>query len=477
MKRKSGVLMPVSCLWGDYSEGSFGKSAEEFIDFLSDSGFSFWQVLPFCMTDEHNSPYKSLSAFSGNPFFIDVVQLYEEGLLTKEELDGARQYVSYTCEFKRLWEERIELLFKAASRFEDRAAIDAFLNEHPYSREFALFMAKRDANGQKEWQTWDRDAYAEENFYAWAFIEYTFHRQWKRIRSYASRKNVSIIGDIPIYVAADSADVYFHTELFDLDEKGYPRGVAGVPPDAFSADGQLWGNPLFRWKEMKKDGFGWWRDRIRHMLSLFDGIRIDHFRGFDTYFDIPAGASNAKEGVWRRGPGRAFVDMVKEECGDALVIAEDLGERMASVEKLLSYSKFPGMRILQFAFDGETESRHLPHNYSENSVAYTGTHDNNTLLAYVFEADEGKRRELFRYCGYEGENFEEGCRAALRTMLASHAALVIFPVQDLLLFGSDTRFNTPGVERGNWGFRITREQLLSLDRARLYSLNALYRRL
>ncbi len=477
MKRKSGVLMPVSCLWGDYSEGSFGKSAEEFIDFLSDSGFSFWQVLPFCITDEHNSPYKSLSAFSGNPFFIDIVRLYEEGLLTKEELGVARQYVSYTCEFKRLWEERIDLLFTAASRFTDRAAIDGFLSEHPYSREFALFMAKREANGQKEWQAWSVEDYSEDAFYAWAFIEYTFHRQWKRIRSYANRKNVSIIGDIPIYVALDSADVYFHPELFDLDEEGRPRGVAGVPPDAFSADGQMWGNPLFNWKEMKKDGYSWWRDRIRHMLSLFDGVRIDHFRGFDTYFDIPADAPNAKTGVWRKGPGRAFVDMVREECGEALVIAEDLGERMASVEKLLSYSKFPGMRILQFAFDGEIESRHLPHNYSENSVAYTGTHDNNTLLAYVFEADEAKRRELFRYCGYEGESFEEGCRAALRTMLASHASLVIFPVQDLLLFGSDTRFNTPGVERGNWGFRITREQLLALDAARLRSLNELYRRL
>ncbi len=476
MKRKSGVLMPISCLHGDYSEGGFGKSAEEFVDFLAESGFGYWQVLPFCMTDEHNSPYKSLSAFSGNPFFIDIYQLFEEGLLSAEEIEGARQYVPYTCEFKRLWEERIELLFSAASRFEDTAAIADFLSEHPYSREFATFMALREANGQKPWYEWEIKEYREDVFRAWAFIEYTFHRQWKRIRSYANRKNVAIIGDVPIYVAYDSADVYFHPEMFDLDEKGSPRGVAGVPPDAFSADGQLWGNPLYNWKGMKKDGYSWWRDRIRHMLSLFDGIRIDHFRGFDTYFDIPANANTAKDGVWRKGPGRPFVDMLREEAGDALIIAEDLGERMASVEKLLAYSKFPGMRILQFAFDGEIESRHLPHNYSENSVAYTGTHDNNTLLAYVFEADEGKRRELFRYCGYEGESFEEGCRYALRTMLASHASLVLFPVQDLLLFGADTRFNTPGVERGNWGFRITREQLFSLDRARLRSLNELYRR-
>ena len=477
MKRKSGVLMPVSCLYGDYSEGSFGKAAEDFIDFLAESGFSYWQVLPFCMTDEHNSPYKSLSAFSGNPFFIDIESLAEEGLVTAEELDGAKQYVAYTCEFKRLWEDRLELLFKAASRFEDRPALDSFLLEHPYSREFAVFMAKREANGEKPWWQWTLDGYSEASFYAWAFIEYSFHRQWKRVRSYANRKGISIIGDVPIYVDYNSADVYFHREMFDLDEKGSPRGVAGVPPDAFSADGQLWGNPLYSWKEMKKDGFSWWRDRMRHMLSLFDGVRIDHFRGFDTYFDIPATALTAKEGVWRRGPGRPFVDMLKEECGDALIIAEDLGERMASVEKLLSYSKFPGMRILQFAFDGEAESRHLPHNYSENAVAYTGTHDNNTLLAYVFEADAGKRRELFRYCGYEGESFEEGCLAAVRTMLASHAALVVLPIQDLLLFGSDTRFNTPGVEKGNWGFRITREQLASIDRARLLDWNTLYRRI
>lgn len=469
--------MPISCLYGNYSEGSFGSAAEEFVDFLAECGFSYWQVLPFCMTDEHNSPYKSLSAFSGNPFFIDIESLFSEGYLTKEELDAARQYVPYTCEFKRLWEDRLTLLFKAASRFRDRVAIDAFLSEHPYSRELAVFMAKREVNGEKPWWEWTEQRYEEDAFYAWAFIEYTFHRQWKRVRSYANRKNISIIGDVPIYVDHNSADVYFHREMFDLDDEGRPRGVAGVPPDAFSADGQLWGNPLYNWKEMKKDGFLWWRDRIRHMLSLFDGIRIDHFRGFDTYFDVPASHKTAKEGIWRKGPGRPFVDMLKEEAGDALVIAEDLGERMASVEKLLSYSKFPGMRILQFAFDGEAESRHLPHNYSENSVAYTGTHDNNTLLAYVFEAEEGKRRELFRYCGYEGESFEEGCLFAVRALFASHASLVMFPIQDLLLFGSDTRFNTPGVENGNWGFRITREQLASIDKARLLEWNALYRRI
>ncbi len=468
--------MPISCLYGEYSEGSFGKSAEAFIDFLAESGFSYWQVLPFCMTDEHNSPYKSMSAFSGNPFFIDIELLCEEGLITPEELRDSRQYVPYTCEFKRLWEDRLPLLFLAASRVEDFSAVEKFIDEHPYSKEFCLFMARRAANGEKPWREWTNEQYDPERYRAWAFIEYTFHRQWKRVRSYANRKGVSIIGDIPIYVDYDSADVFFHPEMFDLDAEGRMKGVAGVPPDAFSSDGQLWGNPLYNWRAMKKDGFSWWRDRMRHMLSLFDGVRIDHFRGFDTYFDIPADAETAKEGAWRKGPGRAFVDMLKEECGDALIIAEDLGERMASVEKLLSYSKFPGMRILQFAFDGEAESRHLPHNYSENSVAYTGTHDNNTLLAYIWEADADKRRELFRYCGYDGDNLDVGARAAVRTMFASHAALVVFPIQDLLFFGADTRLNTPGVENGNWGFRITKEQLASLDRDRLRDLNRLYRR-
>lgn len=476
MRRSSGVLLPISCLYGEYSEGSFGKSAEAFVDFLADAGFRYWQVLPFCMTDEHNSPYKSMSAFSGNPFFIDIELLCEEGLIRAEELNAARQCVPYACEFDRLWKERIPLLFLAASRVDDFTPIEKFIEEHPYSKEFCLFMAKRSENEEKPWQLWTTDAYREETYRAWAFMEYTFHRQWKRIRSYANRKGVSVIGDIPIYVAYESADVYFHPELFDLNEEGRMKGVAGVPPDAFSADGQLWGNPLYNWKEMKKEGYAWWRDRMRHMLSLFDGVRIDHFRGFDTYFDIPADAVTARGGKWRRGPGKSFVDMLKEECADALIIAEDLGERMASVEKLLSYSKFPGMRILQFAFDGEEESRHLPHNYNENAVAYTGTHDNTTLLAYVWEADAEKRSELFRYCGYEGSDFDRGLRAALRTMLASHAALVIFPIQDLLLFGADTRLNTPGVEGGNWGFRISEEQLWSLDRNALYALNRLYRR-
>ncbi|MBE6656163.1 MAG: 4-alpha-glucanotransferase [Ruminococcaceae bacterium] len=475
-ERAAGVLMPIFALPSGYSSGNFGRCAYDFVDLLKESGFSYWQVLPFTVTDHFHSPYASPSAFSLNPLFLDLEDLVRRGLLREEEIASARELISYACEYDRLLKERLPLLALAASRFTDDAALDRFLADHPYVEEYCRFEGLKASNGGAPWQSFAVKKCDKETYRTYAFFSYIFWEQWSRLRAYANEKGVSVIGDIPIYVSLDGADVFFHQSLFLLAENGYPTGVAGVPPDYFSSDGQLWGNPLYNWQAMKEDGFSFWRARIRHMLSLFDGVRLDHFRGFDTYFDIPSHAKTAREGVWREGPRFSFVDMLKEEAGDALFIAEDLGELFPSVGELLAYSGFPGMRVFAFAFDGEA-SDHLPYRYPHNTVAYSGTHDNNTLLGFFHELPEDKRIAFYRYCGYEGNDLREGCRAAIKTLYASHAGLVIFPIQDILFFGGDTRFNTPGRALGNWAFRVSEKQLYSIDKDYFRTLSQRYGRI
>ena len=468
--------MHVSSLWGDYSEGAFGKEAREWIDFLADCGFSYWQTLPFCLTDDHASPYSSLSAFSVNPNFIDLQSLCEEGLITAEELSQAKQTSPWACEFERLAKERIGLLEKAAGRFTDWQETEKFLAARPQIGNFCTFMGLRKANGNACWTKWTVREPEKATVKTWEFICYVFFRQWEEIRKYAKEKGVSIIGDIPIYVSYDSADVWANPKQFLLDEKNVPSAVAGVPPDYFSADGQLWGNPLYDWEAMKNDGFSWWKERLKTMCELFDGVRIDHFRGLESYYAIPAGETTAKNGKWVKGPGMDLIRAVKDICKDKLIIAEDLGEITPQVRQLVEDSGFPGMRVLQFGFLGEENSPHLPHNYDNNCIAYTGTHDNNTLLGYVWELDEATRKRLMNYCGYTDNNWDRCYDAILRTMFASHAGLLILPVQDLLLYGSDTRLNKPGVCNGNWSYRLTKEQLNAVDREKFRTWNRIYGR-
>ena len=476
MKRTSGVLMHVSSLFGEYSEGSFGAEAFEWIDFLADCGFHHWQVLPFCLPDDCNSPYKSFSAFSGNPNFIDLTTLYRDGLLEKEELEAARQDTPYSCEFERLAKERLPLLARAARRFNDSAAIDAFLQTHPQIARFCEFMAIREANGGKPWTEWTVQAPDADALRTWQFTQYIFDRQWRTVKEYANRRGISIIGDMPIYVAYDSADVWANPDEFLLDKEQKPAWVAGVPPDYFGEDGQLWGKPLYDWRAMKKNGYAWWRERMAAACAWFDGIRIDHFRGIESYYAIDARHTNARNGVWKKGPGMDFVRAMREVAGDRMIIAEDLGDITPAVHKLVQNSGFPGMRVLQFAFLGDESSPHLPHHYPNNCVAYTGTHDNNTLLGYVWELDESTRRRLLAYCGYASGDWDRSYDAILRTMFASHAGTLILPVQDLLLYGSDTRFNVPGRSQGNWSYRLTREQLGTVDRAKFREWNRLFGR-
>ncbi len=473
MARKSGVLMHISSLFGDYSIGSFGKNAKYFIDFLSDCGFSLWQVLPFNMADDHNSPYKSYSSFSGNPYFVDLEMLYEKGLITEAELQDAKQVSPWLCEFDRLSKGRFNLLKTASSRVEDRKQITKFIKNNPYIASFCRFMALKDSNNNAEWLNWTTEKFDKDTLFAWQFIQYEFFTQWAEIKKYANDKGIKIIGDIPIYVSHDSSDVWSDTASFRLDKNGRPTHVAGVPPDYFCEDGQLWGNPLYNWKNMKKNGYRWWCDRIKHMSLLFDMVRIDHFRGIESYWAVPAKAKTAKEGKWVKGPGISLIKAITEAAGDMEIIAEDLGDITPEVDKLVKDSTFPGMRVFQFGFLFDGESTHMPHNYIENCIAYTGTHDNNTLLGYLWELDDETRQKMLSYCGHTGD-WKDGCKSIIRTMLASSASVVILPIQDILGFGADTRINTPGKAEGNWAYRVTKEQIDSIDKDYYRSLNRLY---
>jgi 4-alpha-glucanotransferase len=474
--RHSGVLMHISSLFGDYSIGSFGKEAKYFIDFLADCKFTYWQVLPFCMVDECNSPYKSYSAFGGNPYFIDLPTLFEKGLLTQDELNQNRQETPYSAEFTKLYHTRFNLLQKAAERVKDRKKIEDFIESDPYLLDFCKFMALKKANDEKPWIEWKNENYDPEILFLWKFIQYEFANQWDEILKYAHSKGIKLIGDVPIYVDFDSCDVWSNKDLFLLDENYKPKVVAGCPPDYFAKDGQLWGNPIYDWEKMEKDNFKWWSDRLQHLFKMFDGVRIDHFRGISSYWSVPASAKTAREGKWVDGPGKKFVDMVNKIKGDHMIIAEDLGEITPDVIDLMEYSNFPGMRVLQFGFLGDYDNPHLPHNYCQNCIAYSGTHDNNTLLGYIWEQTPQDREHTFKYCGYFGEDWGQGYDAIVRTLFQSHAGTVILPIQDILKYGADTRLNIPGKADGNWSYRITKDQLDSIDKSFYRNLNNLYKR-
>lgn len=469
--------MHISSLYGDYSIGSFGKNAKDFIDFIKDEGFSVWQVLPFTVTDDYNSPYKSFSAFGGNPYFVDLELLYEDGLISKSDLENAKQKSPWVCEFDRLTKERLPLLKKASKNFKDTDKIDAFMKEHPHIESFCKFMTLRSQNGLKPWQEWKETEITDaDTLNMWRFAQYEFFTQWAEIKRYANSKGVSIIGDIPIYVSDDSCDVWEDKSIFMVNEKGYPNEVAGVPPDYFAADGQLWGNPLYNWDELKKTDFKWWRERMNHTLEMFDGVRIDHFRAVESYWAVDAKETTARNGKWIKGPGMDFVNAIKEGNEDKLIIAEDLGDITDEVRALVEESGFPGMRILQFAFLGDGDSLHMPHNYVQNSIAYTGTHDNNTIFGYLWECSDDERRRMLEYVNFPGGDWGKASPLLIREVFKSVSKLAIIPVQDFLMYGSDTRINTPGVAKGNWSYRVTKDQLLNADRQFFKDLNRIYKR-
>ena len=465
MRRRSGILMHISSLYGDHSVGSFGRNALDFIDFLVDNGFSAWQVLPFTVTDEYNSPYKSFSAFGGNPYFIDLETLFDDGLLTREELDGARQATPYYCEFDRLAKERLPLLRKAYRRMKDFDKVGEFIAAHPRLEAFCRFMTLREQNGGKRWQEWTENEVTDgETLGMWQFIQYEFFTQWAKVKEYANSKGVIIIGDIPIYVSDDSCDVWENRKLFQIDERGYPSRVAGVPPDYFAEDGQLWGNPLYDWDAMRADGFRWWKDRIRGAAKRYDVVRIDHFRAISSYWVVPRGERTARGGHWAPGPGPALLQALHTAAPELELIAEDLGTIDDDVRRLVARSGCPGMRVLLFGFDPSGTSEHRPDRVRAHSVCYVGTHDN--APAATWAALGGADADYAMRClgVYDVARLPE---ALLRAGMGSRAELFIAQMQDVLGLGAESRMNTPGTASGNWVWRLLPGQADAQTAARL----------
>lgn len=489
--RKSGVLLPVSAIPSKYGIGAFSKEAYTFIDLLEKAGQSYWQILPLGPTGYGDSPYQSFSTFAGNPYYIDLDSLVEAGYLTKQdcgEYDFGDDDAS--IDYEKIYLSRFKVLKKAFlnSRIEEDQAYQKFVEENSYwLKDYALYMAVKNSFGGKSFSEWDEDIklrkpaamkkYAEKladetAFYQ--FQQYLFAKQWFALKQYANDKNIQIIGDIPIYVAFDSSDTWANPELFQLDDTLTPTAVAGCPPDAFSATGQLWGNPLYRWEYHKKTGYEWWMKRIAYCYRLYDVVRIDHFRGFDEYYSIPYGDATAEFGHWEKGPGYDIFKTMKAKLGSKAVIAEDLGFLTDSVIKLVKKTGYPGMKILQFAFDSREESDYLPHNYVANSIAYTGTHDNDTTLGWY---DKLKRRDkVFARKYLNIRSRKDVPWEFIRAALSSVSDTCVIPMQDYLGLGTEARINVPSTLGTNWKWRMLPGQFTEELAEKIYGMVKLYGR-
>ncbi len=495
--RRAGILMPVSSLPSAQGIGTLGKGAYEFIDWLESAGMKIWQVLPLLPTGYGDSPYQSFASDALNYYFIDFDMLAEQGLLEKSDYESLdfgedERRVDYGKQFAL----RVQVLKKAFAVFNrENVAWKEFL-QSKRSYEFALFISLKIRFNYKPWDEWDEPfkhakksaieahekEYAEEIAF-WQFTQFIFLEQWNKLKAYANGKGISIMGDMPIYVAYDSVETWLHrNELFALDEQGNASLLAGVPPDGFCEDGQFWGNPVYDWKKIQKDDYAWWKNRIREAFSLFDIVRIDHFRGFDRFYAIPANAKTAKEGEWLHGPKtELFQDM--QACA---IVAEDLGVIDDGVRKLLKDTGYPGMKVFEFAFNGDSENEYLPSKYNQNCVAYTGTHDNDTLRSFLESMDKKERRAfeealetecLTADVAYIKETVEDECESIIRLLMASNADTVIIPMQDVLCFGEEARLNAPStVSNRNWTFRFTLKDFKKRKATWLKSLTVEYQR-
>ena len=489
--RESGILMHITSLPGDFGVGTMGKSAFAFVDFLKQAGQRCWQILPLTPTGYGDSPYQSCSTYAGNPYLIDLQQLIDASLLTEDEVRSVHWCNRENkVDFGTLYQNRSKILKLAYSRFEDQEALDAFCRKHSnWLPDFALFMALKSKFQGTPWYQWEdslkyrqpnaiwsarQELKTEIRFYC--FQQYLFYTQWNALRSYAKANDVQIIGDVPIYVPYDSADVWSSPEYFLLNENLEPVSVAGCPPDAFSEDGQLWGNPLYRWDRMEKDGFNWWLRRLTAAGELYDIVRIDHFRGLEAYWSVPYGDTTARGGKWVKGPGMKFVSAVKNALPKLKMIAEDLGFLTQEVFDLRDESGFPGMKVLGFAFDSREPSDYLPHTYPRNCVCYTGTHDNMTTRQWFEIASADAVAYATEYMHLtEEEGFTWG---VIRTAMASVADLCIIPMQDLLNLGGEARMNFPGTQTdANWTWRADVSCMDSKLAERLQAMTKLYGRL
>lgn len=489
MERSAGILLPVFSLPSRYGIGALGGEARKFLDFLQQAGQRWWQVLPVGPVGEGNSPYSGTSAFAGEPLLLDLSLLAEDSLLTEEELRSAEQPEGEQIDYAAVRASREVLLHRAFQRGRERdaEAVRAFAAEHRWVEDYAVYMAAKSYFGGKSWLDWPdealrrhegeaverwRQVLSEEVEYQ-KYLQYLFHRQWTALRSCAAQRGIRIIGDLPIYVSLDSADVWSERQFFALDAEGHPLKVAGVPPDYFSRDGQLWGNPVYDWEAMRLDGYGWWIRRIGGAAERFDAIRIDHFRGFADYWAVPAGAETAREGTWESGPGMELVKILRDWFRGVEFLAEDLGFPTPRVRELLRASGLPGMRVLEFAFT-DPQNTYLPHNQTENSVCYTGTHDNDTLQGWCDGASERELGFAAAYLGVSGRG--EICPAILREGHKSVAALFIAQLQDYLGLGTEARINLPGTAEGNWRWRLRGGLLTPELKSGIRALTELYGR-
>ena len=464
--RKSGILMHITSLPGPYGVGTLGKSAYAFLEFLHKSGQQSWQMLPLTPTGYGDSPYQSCSAYAGNPYLIDLDTLVRQHLLTKEELLGVDWGEDEShVDFGKLYNGRTPILKLAYSRFRNDRALNAFIKKNTsWLEDFALYMALKETHGYAPWFQWEeklkfRDPETleeqkqllEEPMRFYCFVQYMFYRQWNALRKKAGEYGIELIGDVPIYVPYDSVEVWKDPQLFRLDETLTPTDVAGCPPDAFTADGQLWGNPLYRWDVMKENGFQWWIDRLGAAGKLFDVVRLDHFRGFEAYWSVPYGDENARGGKWVKGPGMDFVNALKEKLPELNFIAEDLGYLTQEVIDLRDESGYPGMKVLEFAFDSKEPSEYRPHTYTANTVCYTGTHDNMTMRQWFEEASDEAVKVAVDYMALtKKEGYVWG---TIRTAMSSVSERAIVQMQDYLNLGGEARMNFPGKPSGNWTWR------------------------
>jgi 4-alpha-glucanotransferase len=493
-KRAAGILLHPTSLPGRYGIGDIGPQAHAWVDYLASTGCGLWQVLPLGPTGYGDSPYQSFSAFAGNPYIISPEALLEDGLLKPEDLDDKPDFHPNEVDFGSLIPWKLSVLERAYKRYKQDAShpmqqdLEQFRTQNAHWLEdFALFMAIKEAVGGGSWSDWPRplrlrDPYSlrqarqeyQDVFDRHIFFQFIFFRQWEALRAHAVERGLTIVGDIPIFVAHDSSDVWANRELFFMDEEGQPTVVAGVPPDYFSPTGQLWGNPLYRWEVHKSSGYAWWLDRFRSVLEMVDIVRLDHFRGFAGYWEIPAGNPTAEIGRWVPGPGMKFLQVVRDSLGDLPIIAEDLGVITEDVVEMRDTFGLPGMKIFQFAFSSDPTDPFLPHNYPDNCVAYTGTHDNDTSLGWYRSAPENEQDFCRRYLDIEDE---QGLPwKMIRTLWNSVAMFTLAPMQDFLELGPEARMNFPGKPAGNWGWRMTRTDMSDELRERVKEINYLFSR-
>lgn len=460
--KTSGILLPIFSLPSDYGIGCFSKEAYKFVDFLEEAGQKYWQILPLGTIGAGNSPYLSFSSFAGSAYYIDLEQLLEEGLLKKKELESIKEENKGKVDYEKIREDHRKLLRKAYFRFHPDEDYKKFIKDNEYwIGEYAEYMSEK------------KSKFPESYF---CFCQYYFHKQWLALKKYANDKGIQIVGDLPFYVALDGTAFTYHKELFKVDEEGKATVVGGCPPDAFAEDGQVWSNPVYDWEYHKKTDYEWWMKRLRHNFMLYDILRLDHFRGFDEYFEIPAEDETAVNGEWVKGLGMDFFEAMKKELGEKKVIAENLGFLTDSVHKLLDDTGFPGMNVLEFAFGAYDDSIYLPHKYKENSVVYTGTHDNDTVVGWYETLSEDDKKFLEHYLKYSTIERTGTVHLDLISLaLESRSDMVIIPLQDYLGLGNEARINTPSTVGGNWEWRVKEEQLTDELKELIRTLTIKYR--